>query len=318
MAKSILLVKTSSLGDVIHALPAITDLQAAGVAERIDWVLEEPLMAIARLHPGVSGIIPVAIRRWRRAWWRDEVRGEIRACVQRLRERTYDEVIDAQGLFKSALIVLVARGTRHGLDFYSAREPLGPLYNHTYRISWDLHAVERNRLLLARAVGYAVPPGCDYGIKAAPRPFDWLGAGSYAVLLHASSGDYKLWDESNWVAVGSALNMRGICCVLPWGNVRERERSSRIAGGLRAAAVPPASSFEDLAGLLAGARVVVGVDTGLTHLAAALGIPTVGIYTATDPAATGIYGCPRATNVGGMGRMPSAGQVMAAVETLAP
>ena len=318
MAKSILLVKTSSLGDVIHALPAITDLQAAGLADRIDWVVEEPLIAIARLHPGVSGVIPVAIRRWRRAFWQDAVRAEIRACVRRLRGRTYDAVIDAQGLFKSALIALVARGTRHGLDFYSSREPLGVFYRHAYRISWALHAVERNRLLLARAVGYAVPPRCDYGIKAAPRRFDWLGGGSYAVLLHATSGDYKLWDESDWLAVGSALNLAGISCVLPWGSARERERSTRIATGLRAAAVPPALSLEDLAGLFAGAKVVVGVDTGLTHLAAALGIPTVGIYTATDPAATGIYGCTRASSLGGMGRAPSAGQVTAAVEQLLP
>ena len=136
------------------------------------------------------------------------------------------------------------------------------------------------------------------------------------MLLHATSGDYKLWDEQNWIALGSALNARGQTCVLPWGNAREQERSQRIAAGLRAAVVPPALSLEDLAGLLAGGKAVVGVDTGLTHLAAALGVPTVGIYTATDPAATGIYGCARAANIGGMGRAPTAQQVLAAVEGL--
>ena len=317
MAKSVLLVKTSSLGDVIHALPAITDLKAAGAAARIDWVVEEPLAAIARLHPGVSGIIPVSIRRWRRAWWRAAVLEEIRVCLRRVQAQTYDAVIDAQGLFKSALIALVARGTRHGLDFYSSREPLALFYHRTYRISWDLHAVERNRLLLARALGYEVPQRCDYGIGAAARRFDWLGAGPYAVLLHASSGDYKLWEESNWVALGTALNSAGIACVLPWGNAHERARGSRIAIGLRASVVAPALSLEDLTGLLAGAGMVVGVDTGLTHLAAALGVPTVGIYTATDPAATGIYGCARASNLGGIGRVPNAGQVMTAIEKLA-
>ena len=316
MTKSILLVKTSSLGDVIHALPAITDLRSAGLTGRIDWVVEESLTAIARLHPGVSGAIPVAMRRWRRALWRRAIRDEIRLCIARLRAQTYDAVIDAQGLIKSALIALAARGTRHGLDFYSSREPLALFYQRTYRISWDLHAVERNRLLLACALGYEAPQRCDYGIRAAPRRFEWLAAVPYAVLLHASSGDYKLWDEPNWIALGNALDLTGISCVLPWGNDPERERSARIANGLRAAVVPPALGLEDIAGLLAGARMVAGVDTGLTHLAAALGVPTVGVYTATDPAATGMYGCARAVNLGGMGRVPSAGEVMTALGKL--
>lgn len=316
MTKKILLIKTSSLGDVIHALPAVTDMKSAGAVARIDWVVEESLVAIARLHPGVDDAVAVAIRRWRGAWWRGSVRSEVKACAQRLQTQTYDAVIDAQGLFKSALIALAARGPRHGLDFHSSREPLAPFYQHTYRIPWDLHAVERMRLLAARALGYAVPQRCDYGIRAAARSFAWLHSGEYAVLLHATSGDYKLWDEQNWIALGSALNARGQTCVLPWGNAREQERSQRIAAGLRAAVVPPALSLEDLAGLLAGGKAVVGVDTGLTHLAAALGVPTVGIYTATDPAATGIYGCARAANIGGMGRAPTAQQVLAAVEGL--
>jgi heptosyltransferase-1 len=219
-------------------------------------------------------------------------------------------------LIKSALIARAARGTRHGLDFHSSREPLALFYDRIYRISWELHAVERNRLLVARSLGYAVPQRCDYGIRAAPRRFDWLGAGAYAVLLHVSSGDYKLWEERNWIELGEALNAAGVACVLPWGNVRERERSVRIAGKLRAAVVPPALSLDDLAGLLAGGKAVVGVDTGLTHLAAALAVPTVGIYTATDPAATGIYGCLRASNLGGIGRVPDARQVITAVEKL--
>ena len=311
--KKILLIKTSSLGDVIHALPAVTDLIAVGAAAQIDWVVEEPLRAIAGLHAGVHEAIPVAVRRWRRAWWRRAVRDEIRACVHQLQTRTYDAVIDAQGLFKSALLALAARGPRHGLDFHSSREPLALFYHQTYRIGWDMHAVERTRLLCARALGYEVPQRCDYGIRAAPRSFTWSGDGAYAVLLHASSGDCKLWNERNWVALGESLGAAGTGCVLPWGNERERERAMRIAKALRAAIVPPALGLAELAGLLAGARTVVGVDTGLTHLAAALGVPTVGIYVATDSAATGIYGCARALNLGGISRVPTVQQVLTAV-----
>jgi heptosyltransferase-1 len=254
------------------------------------------------------------MRYWRRAWWRRAVRDEVSACRRQIRAQTYDAIVDAQGLLKSALIARAARGTRHGLDFYSSREPLAWFYHHTYRISWDVHAVERNRQLLARALGYVVPPNCDFGIRAAVRSFEWLDAGAYAVLLHATSGDYKLWDENNWIALGNALNAAGIACVLPWGDARERERSMRLAQKLRAAVVPPALGLEDLAGLLAGAKVVAGVDTGLTHLAAALRVPTVGIYVATDPAATGIYGCARAINLGGTRRAPHPAEVITAAE----
>lgn len=317
MAKCILLVKTSSLGDVIHALPAVSDVGSMSADVRVDWAVEEPYTAVPRLHAGVTGVIPVAIRRWRRALWRGRTYGEIAACVRNLRERHYDAVVDAQGLFKSALIALAARGTRYGLDIRSSREPLAWFYDRTFSVSWNLHAVERNRLLLARALGYEIPAGCAYGISAAPRRFDWLAAGAYAVLLHATSGDYKLWDEDNWVALGDAFNASGVSCVLPWGSGRERGRSERIAGKLRAAAVPPLQSLEDLAGLFAGAKAVVGVDTGLAHLAAALGAPTVGVYCGTDPAATGIYGCARAVNLGGIARAPTPAQVITAAEKLA-
>ena len=137
------------------------------------------------------------------------------------------------------------------------------------------------------------------------------------MLLHATSGDYKLWDEANWVALGKAFNSSGVSCVLPWGSDRERARSERIAAKLRAATVPPLLSLDALAGLFAGATAAVGVDTGLAHLAAALGVPTVGVYCGTDPAATGIYGCARAVNLGGIGHAPTAAQVITAVEKLA-
>ena len=317
MANSVLLVKTSSLGDVIHALPAVSDMKAAAPDLEVEWVIEEPLVAIPRLHAGVAAVLPVALRRWRRSFWQPAVRAEISAFVARLRARKYDAVIDAQGLFKSAVIALTARGTRYGLDFHSAREPLGIFYHRTFRVGWHIHAVERNRQLVARALGYEPGPACDYGIGAAPCKFDWLAGGAYAVLLHSTSGDYKLWPEIDWIALGDALNASGVRCVLTWGNARERKRSARLAAQIRNAVIAPVLAYEELAGLFAGARVVVGLDTGLTHLAAALGVPTVGIYCGTDPAATGIYGCARARNLGGIGAVPAAADVIAAVETLA-
>ena len=314
MATRVLLVKTSSLGDVIHALPAVSDMRAAMPSLQIDWLVEESLSAIPQLHAGVSAVIPVAFRRWRRSFWHAATRREIVGFVARLREHSYDAVIDAQGLFKSAALSLIARGSRYGLDFKSAREPVGFFYQQRFRIGWHLHAVERNRLLVARALGYPLQRPCAYGISATPRAFDWLAHPRYAVLLHATSGDYKLWPEDHWVALADALHERGVAPVLTWGNDREHARCMRLAARMREATIAPALDFGALAGLFAGAQVVIGVDTGLSHLAAALGVPTVGIYLGTNPAATGLYGGVRACNVGANGSVPPVAEVLVAVE----
>jgi len=316
MAKSILLVKTSSLGDVIHALPAVSDMRAVMPDLHIDWLVEESLVAIPRLHAGVAAVIPVALRRWRRSFWKKNTRDEISAFAGNLRSRTYDAVIDAQGLFKSAVIALMAHGPRHGLDFHSAREPLGLFYQRCYRVGWDIHAVERNRQLAANVLGYAIDRPCDFGISAAPREFAWLEHGPYAVLLHATSGDYKLWPEAHWVALADKFAADGIRCVLTWGNAREQARCVRLAERMKNAVIAPALDFAALAGLFAGAVTVVGVDTGLTHLAAALGRPTVGIYLGTDPAATGIHGCARARNIGGIGAVPAVEEALQAISVV--
>jgi heptosyltransferase-1 len=315
--KSILLVKTSSLGDVVHNLPVVGDIRSAYPHAGIDWVVEEAFAAIPRMHPAVRTVIPVAVRRWRSQWWRGHARDEIRAFLQRLRGATYDAVIDTQGLLKSALIAAAARGARYGLDWRSAREPLRLFYDRTFNVPWTLHAVERNRSLAAQALDYAASSRVDYGIHGPSVELAWAPQRRYAVLLHATSAERKLWPETDWVGVGRYFLERGACSVLPWGNAVERGRSTRLAAQLRGALVPAAMRLDEVAALLAGAHAVVGVDTGLTHLAAALGVPTVGIYCATDPAATGIYGCLRAVNAGGRDRAPPAGAVISALQQLA-
>ncbi len=318
MTPRILLIKTSSLGDVVHNLPVVCDIAAAMPGATIDWVVEEGFAAIPRLHPRLSRILPVAVRRWRRALWNPAVWAEMRAFIRNLRDQQYDAVIDTQGLFKSAWITRAARGMRHGLDQVSSREPLGWFYDRTYRVSWHQHAVERNRSLAAHALGYALSGSAQYEISAAPGSFGWLAPGSpHVVLLHATSADRKLWPEERWIALGRALVERGTSCVLPWGTPVEHERSTRLAQHIPHAVVPPARlELPALASLLAQARIVVGTDTGLTHLAGALGVATVGIYCATDPAATGLYACPRGVNLGGIGTAPTVHDAIVAVDKL--
>ena len=315
MMKTILLVKMSSLGDVIHNLPVVSDIRAAIPQNNIDWVVEESFAAVPQLHAGVRRVLPIAMRRWRTGVLSRATRVEIGRFVNDLRAHPYDAIIDTQGLLKSALVACTARGARHGLDWRSAREPLAAFYSRTYAVPWTLHAVERNRQLAARALGYAVPNGANYGIEAPAVAFAWLPSAPRAILLHATSQERKLWPERDWIELGRVLARDGRRCVLPWHGGHERARSERLAQEIPGAIVPPQLALTDVAGVIAGAVVVAGVDTGLTHLAAALGVPTIGIYFATDPAATGLYGA-RAANVGTAGAPPSARDVIRAIERI--
>ena len=245
------------------------------------------------------------------------MRAEICRFLNDLRGVSYDAVIDTQGLLKSAWIARAAHGVRHGLDWASSREPLGWFYDHTHRVPWGQHAVERNRSLAAQAMGYSITAPARYGIAAAAHEFAWLsGRSPYAVLLHATSAERKLWPETHWIELGCMFAARGVASVLPWGSEDEHLRSERLAQQIPQAIVPARMEIAALASLLAQAQVVVGTDTGLTHLAGALEVPTVGLYCATDPAATGLHACARAVNLGGIGVTPAVSAVIEVVDGL--
>ena len=300
---TILFVKTSSLGDVVHNCPAVSDVARALPGAAIDWVVEEGFAGIAAMHPAVRRVIPVAVRRWRRALWRPSTWSQIAEWRRGLRRERYDAVIDTQSLFKSALISASALGRRHGLDRASARELLAPMFYHVrHCVPRGRHAVERNRQLAAQALGYPLPGGVDYGLRIPAA-----NTSPYAVLLTMTSRADKLWPDAHWIELARALRMPAM---LPWGSDEERARAQRIAKEVGGTTMPRRLGIDELAGLFVGARAVVGLDTGLTHFAAALGVPTVGIYCGSDPALTGIYGAPRARNVGGPGRPPGVSEVL--------
>jgi lipopolysaccharide heptosyltransferase I len=309
----ILLVKLSSLGDVIHLMPAVSDLRQRLPDAHVAWAVEAPYAELVRLHPGVDEAIPVALRALRRTPLKAQAWRDIRAARRALGRGRWDYVVDAQGLIKSACVARWARAPVFGMDKASAREPLAArFYDIRLPVPRGLHAVVRNRRLVGEVFGHGVGPEPRYGLRAPPGPPAWAPPHPYAVLLHAASRAAKRWPEERWVALGRELAARGYTPVFPGGSAEERAAGARLAAGVGAGAIAaPAMALTEAAALIGHAAGVVGVDTGLTHLAVALGVPTVGIYCATLPGLTGLHGA-NAVNLGGPRAAPDVASVLAA------
>ena len=278
--------------------------------------MEESFAPLVRLHPAVDDVIPVASRRWRRSLQGPSTWREIGEFRRALRARDYDAIIDTQGLIRSALIARLARGRRHGYDAGSIREPAASLfYDVRHGVARDRHAIARNRSLTGLALGYPPEGLPDYGLDRAklaqPSP------DRYAVLLHATAERDKEWPAEHWIALGQSLRARNLRLVLPWGNAREQERSRVIAAALPNAEVPGLQPLDAVARLIAGASLVVGVDTGLLHLAGALGVPLIGIFVGSEPDLTGPIGQGPIAVIGGKGELPDPSAVIAAVDRIA-
>ena len=308
----VLLIKTSSLGDVIHCLPAVSDMARATPGLELDWMVEEQLTEVVRLHPAVTRIIPTRQRAWRRKPLAGETRREFGAMRRAIGAERYDRVIDAQGLIRTAMLSRLAAGPHCGYDMKSVREPPASLfYDRRFPVSVTLHAVERMRSLCAQALGYELPAELDYGVRAESGRPGWLSKGRYLVGLHATARRDKGWAEDNWIELARRAAAEKLALVLPWGDEAERARAERIARAAPGVTVPPKLNFAELARVFAGATAVAGVDTGLTHLASAVGAPVVAIYAASWSDFNGVMGPAFVANLGGPGAPPSVDEVWA-------
>ena len=289
----VLIIKTSSLGDVIHTLPALTDAAQAIPGIRFDWVVEEGFAEIPSWHPAVDQVIPVAIRRWRKNLWQTIKSGEWKAFKQRVRERKYDLVIDAQGLVKSAWLTRYVKAPVAGLDRYSAREGWASrFYDRRLSVATGQHAVERVRQLFAMALAYDLPEGIgNYGLDL--ERLQLPPAAPYVVFLHGTTWATKHWPEAYWRELAERMGRRKLEVRLPWGNPAEKARAERIAQGLNNCQGLPKLNLAGVARVLAAGKACVAVDTGLGHLAAALDVPTISLFGPTNPGLTGAYGRPQ-------------------------
>ncbi|OCG31647.1 lipopolysaccharide heptosyltransferase 1 [Gilliamella sp. Fer2-1] len=288
-----LIVKTSSMGDVLHTLPALTDAANSLSNITFDWVVEENFTQIPSWHFAVDRVIPVAIRRWRKNWFAKNVRQERHKFIQTLSQQEYDCIIDAQGLIKSAfLITRKARGIKHGLDRKSIKEPIASwFYDVKHSIPKQMHAIERIRLLFAQSLQYKQPDSIgDYAIAQhflSSLPDDNQ---QYLIFLHATTRDEKHWSEEAWRNLIKLVEPTGLKIKLPWGAPHEQARAIRLAQGFKHVEVLPKLSLSDIATIIAGAKAVVSVDTGLSHLTAALDRPNITLFGETDPKLIGGYG----------------------------
>jgi heptosyltransferase-1 len=261
----------------------------------------------------VRRVLTMAWRKWRKTLHEARTRRAIGELRAELRREPYDLVLDLQGLLKSALWGRQAIGPLAGYDSASAREPLAAwLYARTAAVPKTLHAVERCRRLAAAHLGYALPQTApDFGLR--PPPPTWVPKAPYAVIIPSASRPEKLWPERRWVAVGQRLQSKGWMPVVLWGSNDEQTLAERIAASCEGD-VPPFLKVGEVAALLAGAHQVVGLDTGFTHLGAALGRPTIGVYCDHDPGLAGITGSGLVASIGGKGQVPAQNDVMALLE----
>jgi heptosyltransferase-1 len=319
--KRILLVKTSSLGDVIHCLPVINDIRSYYPDIQIDWVVEDSFADIPRMHPHVNQVVPVAIRRWKNSLFSLKTWSEISAFKKNIKQHKYDAVIDCQGLLKSALIAKQAlttvQGLKHGYDKHSIREPFASqFYEITHAISYQQHAVTRNRTLCAMSLGYKIPTHApDYGISATNNHLELPQ--QFVIGLHGTSRDSKLWPTEQWVSLGKELALKDFSLVLPWASDVEHARAISINNQLLNCSILPKMSIAQVATVIAKAKVAIGVDTGLSHLAAALNVPTIAIYTDTNPALTGVMAgaFKPVINLGGIHQTPTVEEVLTALDS---
>jgi lipopolysaccharide heptosyltransferase I len=287
----VLIVKMSSLGDVVHTLPALTDAAAAIPGIRFDWLVEEAFAEIPAWHPAVDKVIPIALRRWRKHPLRDFTGPEWRECKLALRSTHYDAVIDAQGLLKSAFVARLVKAPIYGMDKHSVRERIASsFYRHKLSVPRDMHAVERTRQLFAAALNYKLAGDRgDYGVRA-HLGGDTVKRSRGLLFFHGTARAEKLWPVEHWVELACLADAEDYPVWLPWGGELEQQRALEVAQRSETAKVLPRLDLLGLAGMLLEVEGAVAVDTGLGHLAAALDVPTVSLYGPTSTALIGAYG----------------------------
>ena len=334
----ILLVKLSSMGDVLHNLPIVWDLRARLPEAQIDWVVEEgyvhllePLLSTGGLR-GIDRIIPFGLRRWKKSIFRFQTWKEFFKFKKELQAVSYDVIIETQGLLKSALVCalthkspnIVVAGLANATEF-SGYEPLArSFYNQCVQVPKQCHAVDRSRLVMSSALDWPLLNRQENPVLFYPDTYIAQLESSkifkelrivkkpYILCFHSTAREAKRWNNGNWISLGKSLSSKGYQIVFPWGNAAEKKISAQLASQIDGAIVPDAFSIQEAFSMIAGAILTIGVDTGLTHLAAVLGKPTVEIYCDSPRWKTEGYWSKQIINLGDIQAPPTVDEVLGA------
>jgi heptosyltransferase-1 len=325
----ILLIRISSLGDVLHNMPIVQDLLCHFPQAEIDWVVEEAYVELVRLNQGVRKILPVALRRWRKQIFAANTWHEIAQFKKNLQQERYDLVIETQGLFKTGLIMGLAQLAPHGKKVGLANGTEDSGYEAISRLFHDqsvaverrTHAVLRGRLVTAAAGQFLIDTPANFGLQipalSNTKP-DWLPSYPYAVFFHGSAGQQKKWPQQHWISIAVELKKIGLPILLPWGNAQEKSEAEQMASQMENAQVLPKLQMQEAIILAQQASLVIGVDTGLTHIAAAYCRPTIEIYCASPRWKTEGNWSSQIINLGDDGNPPSVEEVRQALHQLLP
>ncbi|MDQ1638342.1 MAG: heptosyltransferase [Pyrinomonadaceae bacterium] len=281
------------MGDLVQTLPALSDAARAIPEISFDWIVDESFAQVPGWHRNVETVIPSAFRRWRKNWRRAFKSGEPQSFLRKVRAQKYDFIVDVQCELKSALASRLARGPRYGYDSRAVHEWGAQFaYEKNFFVPKDRHSLQRMRQLLASALGYKYEEAeLDYGIDRSRLGIVLIDLPErFVVFIHSTSWTSKVWPEFYWQDLLNKVTSDGYAVLLPWGDEAERERAVRIAAGNNKAIVLPALSISEKAAIINRASATVGLDTGLSHIAAALDIPSITIYGATDPLLVGATG----------------------------
>lgn len=318
MAKKILVIKSSSMGDIVHALPVAYDIKKHFPDCELSWVVEESFTDIPKLSPYIDKLVVTAFRRWRKHIFSSSVRSEVLGVRRALSEAHYDLVIDLQGLIRTAVLARWAGVESVGYSRENIKEPLAArFYSRTLPVSNKLPPVLRYRTMAAQALGYSIDEhDLHYGLRVMPMTPTGVET-PYAALAVNTSREEKLWPKSRWSEVARELAADGVMSVLFWGNDKERLYCEQIASSVPGKVVVlPRLSLKALAEVIAGAKCLLGVDTGLTHLGAALGIPSVGIIVGTSAELFSLVSENACATVGDKGVVPQPEEVLAAMHSV--
>lgn len=302
-------------------MPMVADIHRHFPAAQIDWVVEEGYTSLVGLNPHVRKIIPIALRRWRKTLFSAATRAEIGAFRRELQAERYDLVFDTQGLLKTSVVMRMVRlapqGRRIGLANAtegSGYEPISRIFHdQSIPVGLRTHAVTRARLVAAAALGYQLEGQPDFALRPPePARWAWMPEQPYVVFFHGTARAAKQWPQAQWIKLGQALAERGLQILLPWGCAREQEAARQLAAGIPGATVLPALPMMQAVALVQQARLVVGLDTGLTHIAAAYGKPTIELYCDSPRWKTEGNWSPAIINLGDLGAPPSEEDVLKA------